>query len=150
MVCFQLLYSNFHINVHSCIVLFIHFYCCLFITKVAARPASSSERKINRGAKGECSFQAPTISSYQKQANNNEHVICYKGVQNRTSETPSFVPPYGLPTTLRVTNKMNAVDVIGMLFKKFQVLPCFFVSLLSFLFCFVGCINNLFKLKETL
>ena len=119
---------------------------------MAARPTSSSERKVNRSARGECSFQAPTISSYQKQANNNEHVICYKGVQNRTFETPSFVPPYGLPTTLRVTNKMNTIDVIGMLFKKFQVIVSwFFVSnLLSFLFCCIVWIKNVFSLKEAL
>ena len=76
---------------------------------------------MTREIKGDCSFRAPTISSYQKQANNNEHVICYKRLQKKTTEGTSFIPPYGLPTTLRVTNKMNAVDVITMLFKKFQV-----------------------------
>ena len=94
------------------------------------RPASALERRITHDVNGDSSFQAPTISSYQKQANNNKRVVCYKRLQRKTFETTSFIPPYGLPTTLRVTNKMNAVYVIGMLFKKFKVfshsicLPC--------------------------
>lgn len=67
------------------------------------------------------SFQAPTMSSYQKQASNNESIVCYKRLQSKQLETNSFIPPHGVPTTLRLTNKMNANDVIGMLFKKFQV-----------------------------
>eukprot|EP00795_Rhopilema_esculentum_P008018 gene8018-13928_t len=74
-------------------------------------------RKVGR--KAENSFQAPTISSSQKQANNNE-VFCYKGSQKKTEQT-SFVPPYGVPTTLRVTSNMKTDDVVGMLLRKFQI-----------------------------
>ena len=81
---------------------------------------SALKRKVD--SKGDViSFQAPTISSYQKQANNNDNVVCYKRLQKKTVETTKFIPPYGVPKTLRVTNKMNTMDVIGMLFKKFQV-----------------------------
>ena len=102
------------------ILIQFNFFSYIFnvLCQVLPRPNSAFTR--NTDSKRDCSFQAPTISSYQKQANKKEKVVCYKGLQKQI-ETTSFIPPHGVPTTLRVTNKMTTAGVIGMLFRKFQV-----------------------------
>ncbi|XP_066917249.1 ras association domain-containing protein 2-like [Clytia hemisphaerica] len=46
--------------------------------------------------------------------------VCNNSIYN-TEIVTSFIPPYGTPTTLRVTNHVTVPIVIDMLLKKFQI-----------------------------
>lgn len=46
--------------------------------------------------------------------------VCKNELHNSDNMT-SFVPPYGIPTTLRLTNHMTVPNVIDNLLKKFQI-----------------------------
>ncbi|XP_047144946.2 ras association domain-containing protein 4 isoform X2 [Hydra vulgaris] len=46
--------------------------------------------------------------------------VC-NGACREIEKCSSFIPPYGTPTTLRITNHVRAPQLIDMLFKKFQI-----------------------------
>eukprot|EP00794_Sanderia_malayensis_P012321 gene12321-13592_t len=88
------------------------------IKTVLPRAKSSAVKTRPAVNNKEISFQSPTVSSSMKAK---DDVVCYKASPTQSDRT-SFIPPYGSPTTLRVTNNLKMQDVVEMLLKKFQII----------------------------